>query len=128
MNSAIHITTVFLVLISILLIEGWQGAKNDSKTPWISDIWLLLHSENWPENEDSSNVNEVIRAVLNSLFFLRKDFACTKSTKSTKNTKMQPSKSTKRYKRTKIKMRLKNILGEKSHLFAYLRFCAFCAR
>ena len=24
-------------------------------------------------------------------------------------------------------MRIKNILGEKSHLFAYLRFCAFCA-
>ena len=32
----------------------------------------------------SSNVNEVIRSVLNSLFFLRKDFARTKSTKSTK--------------------------------------------
>ena len=33
----------------------------------------------------SSNVNEVIRAVLNSLFFfLQKDFARTKSTKSTK--------------------------------------------
>ena len=46
----------------------------------------------------SSNVNEVIGAVFNSLFFLRKDFALTKSTKSTKNTKsekMQPSKSTK---------------------------------
>ena len=48
----------------------------------------------------SSNVNEVIRAVLNSLyfyyycfFFLQKDFTRTKSTKSTK---MQPSKSTKR--------------------------------
>ena len=55
----------------------------------------------------SSNVNEVIRAVLNSLFFLRKDFARTKSTKSTKT---QPSKSTKRYKRTKIKKTLlKNI-------------------
>ena len=24
-------------------------------------------------------------------------------------------------------MRIKNILGEKSHLFAYLRFCAFAA-
>ena len=51
----------------------------------------------------SSNVNEVIRAVLNSLFFLRKDFARTKSIKSTKitkSTKTQPGKSTKRYKRT----------------------------
>ena len=44
------------------------------------------------------NVNEVIKAVLNFLlFFLRKDFAGTKSTKSAQ---MQPSKSTKRYKQT----------------------------
>ena len=35
----------------------------------------------------SSNVSEVIRAVLNFLIFLRKDFARTKSTKRTKNTK-----------------------------------------
>ena len=70
----------------------------------------------------SSNVNEVIRAVLNSLFFLRKDFARTKSTKSTKT---QPSKSTKRYKRTKIKNTLKKYLrGKKSliRLFAFLCF------
>ena len=32
----------------------------------------------------SSNINEVIKAVLNSLFFLRKDLAHIKSTKSTK--------------------------------------------
>ena len=32
----------------------------------------------------SSNVNEVFRAVLNSLSFLQKDFARTKSTKSKK--------------------------------------------
>ena len=56
----------------------------------------------------SSNVNEVIRSVLNSsFFFLRKDFARTKSTKNTKNTKStkstktQPSKNTKRCKQTK---------------------------
>ena len=50
----------------------------------------------------SSNVNEVIRSVLNSsFFFLRKDFARTKSTKSTKSTKTQPSKNTKRCKQTK---------------------------
>ena len=40
-------------------------------------------------NNDSSNINEVIRAVLNFLFFLQKDFAHTKSTKT------QPSKNTK---------------------------------
>ena len=46
----------------------------------------------------SSNVNEVVRVVLNYLyFFLRKDFArtSTKSTESTKSTKTQPSKSAK---------------------------------
>ena len=39
----------------------------------------------------SSNVNEVIRAVLNSLFFffLQKDFARSKSTKSIKALKAQ---------------------------------------
>ena len=85
----------------------------------------------------SSNINEVIRAVLNSFFFLRKDFARTKihqkaqkalkSTKSTKNhgkhqkppktqkapksTKAQPSKNTK----TQIsKQKIKNAI--KKHL------------
>ena len=49
---------------------------------------------------NSSNINEVIRAVLNSFFFFyKKDFARTESTKSikrTKSTKTQPSKNTKR--------------------------------
>ena len=88
----------------------------------------------------SSNINEVIRAVLNSFSFLRKDFARTKihqkaqkaqkalkSTKSTKNhgkhqkppktqkapksTKTQPSKNTK----TQIsKQKIKNAI--KKHL------------
>ena len=35
----------------------------------------------------SSNINEVITAVLNSFFFLRKDFARTKSTNITKRHK-----------------------------------------
>ena len=39
------------------------------------------------EYSRSSNINEVIRTVLNFLFFLRKDFARTKSTKSTKSLK-----------------------------------------
>ena len=66
----------------------------------------------------SGNVNEVIRAVLNSLFvFLRKDFARTKSTKSTKT---QPSKSTKRCKQTKIKDAFKKHLMGGNRLFTYL--------
>ena len=55
-------------------------------------------------NSSSSNLNEVIKAVLN--FFLQQHFARTKSTKSTK---AQPSKSPKRYERTKIKNTLKNM-------------------
>ena len=53
----------------------------------------------------SSNINEVIKAVLNSLFlfFLRKDFAHTKRTKSTKSTK-----STKRHKDTWAKVQNAN--------------------
>ena len=51
--------------------------------------YLLAHV---PTCLASSDVNEVIRAVLNSLFFLQKDFTRTKSTKSTKT---QLSKSTK---------------------------------
>ena len=54
----------------------------------------------------SSNINEVIRTVLNSLiFFLQKDFARTKkhkkqqkhqkAPKAQKSTKTQPSKNTK---------------------------------
>ena len=51
----------------------------------------------------SSNINEVITTILNSLFFfLRKDFARTKTTKSRKSTKNTKStKSTKNTKNTK---------------------------
>ena len=41
----------------------------------------------------SSNINEDIRAVLNSIFFLRKDFACTKSTKSIKSTRYKDNQA-----------------------------------
>ena len=52
----------------------------------------------------SSNINEVIRAVLNFLFFLQKDFAHTKSTKRTKSTKgTKKTKSTKRHNDTQAK-------------------------
>ena len=81
----------------------------------------------------SSNINQVITAVLNSLFFLQKDFARTKSTKkhqkfpkSTKRTKstekhQKHKKAQKRNqakaqnanKRTKIKNVLKKHLSGK---------------
>ena len=54
----------------------------------------------------SSNINEVIRAVLNPLFFfLQKDFARTKSTKKHKNATKQ--KHNNANKQTKIKTVLK---------------------
>ena len=78
------------------------------------------------EDHKSSNVNEVIRAVLNSLYFFTKRFRMHQKHKSI-NT--QPSKSTKRYKRTKIKNALKKHLRKKKlliRLFAFL--CFLCAR
>ena len=50
----------------------------------------------------SSNIHEVIRAVLN-VFFLQKYFASTKSTKSTKRTK-----TNKRHKDTQVKVQNAN--------------------
>ena len=48
-------------------------------------------------NTNSSNINEVIRTVLNVLvFFLQKDFAHTKSTKSAKRHKDTLAKAQKR--------------------------------
>ena len=57
---------------------------------WILFSWLIIVS---------SNINEVTRAALNSLFFLRKDFARTKSTKSTKSTKRHKDTRAKAQKR-----------------------------
>ena len=63
----------------IVVIE--KGCDN-WKRFWLKKFMLVLHACNF-----SSNVNEVIRVALNSLFFLRKDFARTKSTKIAKSTK-----------------------------------------
>ena len=84
-----------------------------------------------------SNVNEIIRPVLNSIFFTKR--LCThqkhkqhqkhQKYQKCKSTKTQPSKSTKRYKRTNIKNALnKHIRRKKSliRLFAFL--CFLCAR
>ena len=57
----------------------------------IMGIW-----NEFPVDTMSSNINEVIKAVLNFLFFsLGKDFARTKTTKSTKRHKDTRGKSTK---------------------------------
>ena len=57
----------------------------------------------------SSNINEVIRAILN--FFIQKFH--------------NHKKAQNAYKRTKIKNAPKNHIRKKRHLFAYLWFCAF---
>ena len=63
------------------------------------------------------------------IIFLRKDFARTKKHKKHQIGKKQPSKNTKRQnKQTKIKNTLKKTSKGGSNLFAYLRFCVFCAR
>ena len=86
----------------------------------------------------SSNINEVIKAVLNFLlFFYEKILHAPKSTKSTKWTQgTKGTKSTKKHQKhknttkqkqktqiskQKLKMRLKTCKGKK---VAYLRFCA----
>ena len=90
----------------------------------------------------SSNINEVIRAVLNPLLFfyekilhspkhqkhkkaLNASTAQKKKHQKHRSTKTQPSKSTNRYKRIKIKNALKKHLrGEKLliRLFAFVLF------
>ena len=93
----------------------------------------------WP---NSSDINEIIWVVLKPvLFFYEKILYAPKAIKSTKKHKkaakaQKALKAQKRNqlkaqnanKRTKIKNALKNIWVEKSNLFAYLRFCVFCAR
>ena len=67
----------------------------------------MIIEKNCDNLKFSSNINEVIREVLNFLlFFLRKDFARTKSTKGTKGTKR--TKRTKRIKSTKKLKKHKN--------------------
>ena len=89
---------------------------------------LLYNSFPLPWTLFSSNVNEVIRAVL--IFFLRRDFRRTQSTKSTNSIK--GTKSTKSIKSTKMHIsgekkqktqRIKHLRGKKFiRLFTFLCF------
>ena len=89
--------------------------------------------DNW---KFSSNIKEVIRVVLKSLFihlfFLQKDFAHTKSSKKHKTHQKHKNATKQKHKnankQTKIKNAPKKHLRGKSNLFAYLRFLVFCAR
>ena len=85
---------------------------DSKKLWWLKNIAIKkIHASN--KMTFSSNVNDVIKAVLNSFFFYEKISHAPKSTKA-QSTKTEPSKSTKHYKRTKIKNALKKHLrGEK---------------
>ena len=73
-----------------------------------------------------------MRAVLNPLFFLyffcKKILHALKEQKAQKAQRRNQAKAQNANKRTKIKNAFKKHLREKSHILAYLRFCAFCAR
>ena len=66
-----------------------------------------------------SNINEVIRAVLNFLLLFTKTFYTHQKAQKRNQAKAQNAN-----KQTKIKNALKKYLSGKSDLFAYLRFCA----
>ena len=89
-------------LIGGQMVRNWLGDVQDLKRGSISERggsnrkWECHHFAHYL----SSNVNEVISAVINSLFIFcsQKDFTprkMTESSKSTKSTITQPSKSTK---------------------------------
>ena len=65
----------------------------------------------------SSNVNEVVRAVLNFLFFLRKDFTRTQKDQKHKDATKRKHKH---YKQTKIKSALKTHLREKKVTYSLI--------
>ena len=69
----------------------------------------------------SSNINEVIRSVLNFLLFHDKISQVRKALKALKSIKHKKAKAQNSNKRIKIKNALKNIEVEKSNLFVYLR-------
>ena len=75
--------------------------------------WIRLFVSQKLDCANSCNINKVIRSVLNCLFyfifFYKKILQVQKSTKPLTANKNK-------------KIRAKNILGKKSHLFAYLRF------
>ena len=71
----------------------------------------------------SSNINEVIRAVINPLFFFYKNILhAQKAPKAQKAQKRNQAKAQNVNKQTKIKNAYKKHLRGGSHLFAYLRF------
>ena len=98
-------------------------------------IVIIKKSHACNKNNFDSNINEVIRPVLNFLLFFYEKISHTqKAQKSQKAPKAQKAQKRNQAKvqnatsKQKQKMRLKNIKREKSNLFAYLCFSVFFVR
>ena len=98
-------------------------------------IVIIKKSHSCNKNNFDSNINEVIRPVLNFLLFFYEKISHTqKAQKSQKAPKAQKAQKRNQAKvenatsKQKQKMRLKNIKREKSNLFAYLCFSVFFVR
>ena len=98
-------------------------------------IVIIKKSHACNKNSFDSNINEVIRPVLNFLLFFYEKISHTqKAQKSQKAPKAQKAQKRNQAKvqnatsKQKQKMRLKNIKQEKSNLFAYLCFSVFFVR
>ena len=85
----------------------WVNIKYESHLSW--KFYWINPFESVLITIVSSNINEVVRAILNSFI---QNFHNHKQAQNA-------------YGRIKIKNAPKNIQGENSHLFAYLRFCTF---
>ena len=98
-------------------------------------IVIIKKSHACNKNNFDSNINEVIRPVLNFLLFFYEKISHTqKAQKSQKAPKAQKAQKRNQAKvqnatsKQKQKMRLKNIKREKSNLFAYVCFSVFFVR
>ena len=98
-------------------------------------IVIIKKSHACNKNSFDSNINEVIRPVLNLLLFFYEKISHTKKAqksqeaqKAQKAQKRNQAKVQNATSKQKQKMRLKNIKQEKSNLFAYLCFSVFFVR
>ena len=101
-------------------------------------IVIIKKSHACNKNNFDSNINEVIRPVLNFLLFFYEKISHTqKAQKSQKAPKAQKAQKAQKRNQAKVqnatskqkqKMRLKNIKREKSNFFDYLCFSVFFVR
>ena len=80
-NNCFYDTKVWHTCCIYILIGKIKWILTKYETWFDFFLALFMSGYKW---DKSSNVNEVMRAVLNSLFFLRKDFTHTKKTQKRK--------------------------------------------